>query len=164
MVVKISRSELVFCWQLASMRYHANVVRNVKEHIMSKRDPIDIHVDGVISEYAFCKHYNVFLNCDTEPRSAGFDALANGYRFDIKSTRNPLNPLWINQKINKIVDYYTLAIISEDRLSVDFKGYIKYLDARCEDYATVRNNEILYQIPQSKLTKYKEDKDEQQDV
>ena len=156
MVVNISRSELVFCWQLASLRYHANVSRKVKEHIQSSRDPMEIHLDGVISEYAFCKHFNVFLNCDTEPRSGGFDALCNGYRFDIKSSRRKDTHLYISQKINKIVDFYALGIISEDKLSVDFKGHINYQSARSEDYATVRNGEILYVVPQSKLTPFKD--------
>ena len=157
MVVNLSRSELVFCWQLASMRYHANIIRRVPEHIQSSRDPVEIHLDGVISEYAFCKHFNVFLNCDTEPRSAGYDALVDGYRFDIKSSRRSDANLFIGQKINKIVDFYALAIISPDLLSVEFKGHIKYLSARCEDYATVRNGEILYIIGQNQLTKFKED-------
>lgn len=156
MVVNLSRSELVFCWQLASMRYHANIIKKVPEHIRSTRDPVEIHLDGVISEYAFCKHFNIFLNCDTEPRSAGFDALCNGYRFDIKSSRRPDSKLYISQKINKIVDFYALGIISEDLLSVDFKGHISYQNARSEDYAIVRNNEILYTIPQNHLTKFKE--------
>jgi len=160
MVVNLNRTEVVFCWQLASMRYHANVIRKVPEHIRSSRDPIEIHLDGVLSEYAFCKYFNVFLNCDTEPRSAGYDALVNGYRFDIKSSRSPDARLMVGQKINKIVDYYALAIIAPDLLSVDFRGHIKYLAARCEDYATVRNGEILYIIEQKHLTKFKEDKDE----
>ena len=160
MVVNLSRSELVFCWQLASMRYHANIIRRVPEHIQSTRDPVEIHLDGVISEYAFCKYFNVFLSCDTEPRSAGYDALVDGYRFDIKSSRRPDAKLYIGQKINKIVDYYALAIIGPDLLSIDFKGHIKYPQARSEDYSTVRNGEIVYIIEQKHLTKFKENKDE----
>lgn len=157
MVVNITKHELVFCWNLATMRYHANISGNVKENIRTDRHPIEIHLDGVISEYAFCKHFNVFFDCNTEPRSAGFDAIMNGYRFDIKSSRVPDSPLFIGQKINKIVDLYALGIISRDMLSVDFKGYIKYQDARSEDYATVRDGQILYIIGQNHLTKFKND-------
>lgn len=160
MVVNLTRHELIFCWQLASLRYHANISGNVKENIKTDRHPVEIHLDGVISEYAFCKHFNVFMDCNTEPRSAGFDALVDGYRFDIKSSRNPESKLYINQKINKIVDLYALGIISPDLLSVDFKGHIKYQEARCEDYATVLNGSIVYIVPQNKLKKFKEDKDE----
>lgn len=159
MVVNLSKSELVFCIQLASMRYHANIIGKVRENMKGNRHPYEINLDGVISEYAFCKHFNIFLNCDTEPRSGGYDALLNGTRFDIKSTRHQNGRLYLHQKINRIVDYYALAIISEDLLSVDFKGYIPYLDAKSEQYATVSNGEILYIIGPEHLTKFKEDRE-----
>ena len=158
MVVNLSRSELVFCFNLASFRYHANVIGKVRENMKGNRHPYEINVDGVISEYAFCKYFNIFLNCDTEPRSGGFDALLNGTRFDIKSTRHQNGRLYLHQKVNRIVDYYALAIISEDLLSVDFKGYITYHAAKSEEYATVSNGEILYIISQEHLTKFKEDR------
>jgi len=159
MVVSLSKSELVFCMHLASLRYHANIIGKVRENMKGNRHPFEINLDGVISEYAFCKYFNIFLNCDTEPRSGGFDALLNGTRFDIKSTRHHNGRLYLHQKINRIVDYYALAIISEDLLNVDFKGYIAYLDAKSEQYATVSNGEILYIIEPKYLTKFKEDRE-----
>ena len=113
MIVTLNNYEMLFCRDLACKRMLSNLSAGVTERKVGDGDPYEIGLDGVISEYAFCKARNIFFDCSVEPRSGGYDCVSkDGVRIDIKSVRQKNRGLTIPLKIKENVDIFVLAHIT----------------------------------------------------
>jgi hypothetical protein len=85
---------------------------NVKDRQVGDQDPLSIEVDGVMGEFAFCKHFNLYPDIKLRLMSKGHDCeLWNGTRVDVKTTRHIDGNLVIERgKEVKDSDIYVLAI------------------------------------------------------
>ena len=59
--VKLTEDDLNICRLLGNMRTLVARGNKVKDAKMGDISGFDIDEDGVIAEYAFCKHFNIFL-------------------------------------------------------------------------------------------------------
>jgi hypothetical protein len=92
-------------------------IRNIKtsalcaEQIQSNKDPMQISVDGVLSEYIVAKHKSWFFDLNCEVRKFGADLIApTGHKIDVKSTRKIAGDM--NVRIthqHKDYDFYVLV-------------------------------------------------------
>ena len=78
---------------------------------------------GLIGEYAFGKHYNLFMDLSLHQKKGGGDFVRNGKVIDVKATTRPdgnlVSPL---SKLGTTdVDVYVLAIVNNNE--VDLIGY-----------------------------------------
>jgi hypothetical protein len=157
MIVNMTPPESAMALTLAVMRQTNSRASGVVNKQMSKQNPIEIERDGVLSEMAFGKQFNLYPDFSVHPRKGGADLITHqGLRVDIKATRYRSGRLLIHiDKTVEDVDIYVLAIIDGD--NVDFVGYIKSADAIKQEYVKDLGHGVGYVIEQTSLTKFKED-------
>ena len=111
---------------VCNQRDEANRNANVKDVKMGKdEDSVQIMVQGLVAEYAFCKKFNLFCDLSSEPRSGTYDIKSrDGKRIDIKSTRIKNGNLVRTLKENNDVDIYVLAIVHSFS-DIHFVGWIE---------------------------------------
>lgn len=122
--VHLTDGEIIACKGIARDRSVANLGCGVVDRRVTADKLHAIEEDGVIGEFAFCKHHNVFLNTDPTPRSGGFDCIVNNKRIDIKTTRFKNGRLTATLKKNPDIDYFVLGIYDPEAKTVDFIGYV----------------------------------------
>ena len=154
MKVQLDNVDIIICQMVGRMRCMSNKAHGVKEGKRSNDKCEKINVEGFMAEYAFCKHFNLFPDFEIKPRSGSYDALYNGYRYDIKSTRHKNGRLIATTKVNPDVDIYILAIL--DDTEVEFIGY-----AFKEELIRPQNIKNLgygdtYVLERNKLHKFKD--------
>ena len=156
MIVHMTPPESAMALTLAVMRQTNSRASGVVNKQMSKQNPIEIERDGVLSEMAFGKQFNLYPDFSVHPRKGGADLITHqGLRIDVKATRYKSGRLLIHiDKTIEDVDIYVLAIIDGD--DVDFVGYIKSADAIKQEYVKDLGYGVGYVIEQTSLTKFKE--------
>ncbi len=122
MIVQLQHSEISFIYAIASLRYHEMLLNDANKSNKKFTDKsfIDIIIDGTLSEYAYCKHYNLFFNIADLYQ---YDIMHKKSRIDIKSTRLKNGKLVTPIKDYNHVDYFVLAIVSDS--CITFVGYIE---------------------------------------
>ena len=128
--VKLTEDDLNICRLLGNMRTLVARGNKVKDAKMGDISGFDIDEDGVIAEYAFCKHFNIFFDPSAYPRSGSVDCYYKGQKIDIKSTRHKTGRLLATLKKNEDVDVYVLAIISNNEIT--FPGWA-YATELCQE-------------------------------
>lgn len=151
--VNLNQSELAVCRIIGNMRSISARAGSVTDVQMGKNNPLDIDEDGVIGEYAFCKHWNIFFDPSVSPRSGSYDCLLHHRRFDIKTTRHKEGKLIATMKHNPDVDIYALAVLIGN--TVLFPGYALQNDLCQESNITDLGYGSGYAMTQSQLTQWK---------
>ena len=117
--VELTHEELLVCRFMGALRTLNNRIANVS--ITGSTDEDD--ETGMIGEYAFGKHYNLFMDITLHPRKGGGDFVRNGKIIDVKATKRPdgnlITPL--AKQGTTDVDVYVLAIVQGN--VVDLIGY-----------------------------------------
>ena len=152
--VELLDTELAIIRMIAATRTMTARSSNVKDAKMTSTSGLDIDFDGLMAEYAYCKHYNLFLGIDPAPRSGSYDCKHGQYRIDIKSTRYKNGRLVTTLKHNPDVDIYILAIIEGN--TVEFVGYVKSEDLYQEENKKDLGRGIGYCLEQEQLLKLKQ--------
>ena len=119
--VTLTDAEIVTCRLLGGMRSLTARKYSVLDRKMADLQGIDIDQDGMMAEFAFCKKMNLFCDIVPSPRSGSADAIFQGKRIDVKSTRHAQGRLLSTSKENNDIDIYVLAIIAGDQ--VKFPGF-----------------------------------------
>ena len=119
--VTLTREEMNIVRILGELRSSMSRSHGVKNNKVSELADHEIDIDGVMAEFAFCKHHNIFFDPTINPRSSTYDCFYKGKRIDIKSTRRQNGRLIKHIKHNSDVDVFVLAIIKEN--TVTFPGY-----------------------------------------
>lgn len=156
MIVNMSPSETAIAQVLAVMRNTNARHNNVTDKQVSKQSPIEIDRDGVLSEMAFGKAFNLYPDLAVKSTRSGVDLVGkNGNRIDVKSTRYKAGRLIIHiDKPLDEVDIYALAIVDGD--NVDLVGYIKAIDAMKKENIKDLGYGDVYVIEQDALIKFKD--------
>jgi len=122
--VQLTHAEVITCRIIGNTRALAARSANVVDKRMSDQSGIHLDEDGVIGEFAFCKHKNIFFDPSASPRSGSFDCLLLDKRLDIKTTRYANGRLIATMKKNPDVDVFVLAIYDAKTHRVTFPGYV----------------------------------------
>lgn len=109
--IKLTDTEVEICYMIGTIR-HLRTKSLCSEQIQSNKNPLQISIDGVLSEYAVSKHkgWHFDLNCDV--RKFGADFEVGGRKFDVKSSRKiggAMNIRYTHK--DKDYDYYILVEI-----------------------------------------------------
>jgi hypothetical protein len=152
--VILTPHDLSICRILGNMRTIVARGAAVKDTQMGKQDPLDIDENGVIGEYAFCKHWNIFFDPTAYPRSGSPDCILHNRRFDIKTTTYENGRLTATLKRNSDIDCYALAILKNNK--VIFPGWV-FADELCtEKNITNLGHGDGYALEQSAFTAWKQ--------
>lgn len=152
--VTLTDAELATCRILANLRSLVSRANSIADVQMGKNNPLDIDEMGLKAEYAFCKHYNIFFDPSTRPKSGTADCVLRGNRFDIKATDYPKGRLVKTLKPNPDVDCYALAIVEKN--VVTFPGYAFSIEFCQEKNIKDIGHGDSYVMEQSELRRWKE--------
>ena len=127
MEVVLTSNEIATIRVLSSMRVIANDAARefITDYKVSKTlTDEDMNFFGMVSEYAFCKKYNLFFDLSSKPRSGSYDCLYKGKRIDIKTTNHIEGRLIAKvAKKNTDVDVFVLAKFHPAIRTVEFVGW-----------------------------------------
>lgn len=129
-LLPLTEGDLGVCKMLAGVRTAANR-RNETHRPFSTgyASHIAQEEEGIIAEYAFCKHYNIFFNGQFGGKDGGYDCIwrinDRDIRVDIKSISNRGHNLMAHGHTDKSdVDWYVLVYVAEDR-SCEIMGWAR---------------------------------------
>lgn len=96
---------------IANQRYENARSKNIIDCKIGTQSNYDTDLEGISSEIAFCKAYNIYPNLENNIDD-GFDVIYNGFKIDIKSTKYKSGCLLatLKQKNNNNVDIFVLVI------------------------------------------------------
>lgn len=120
---------------------------------MGDQDGALADVHGMMAEYAFAKHFNVFPDMGLTPRSGSADGFLNGFRYDVKATTYKNGRLLCNLKDNPDVDMYVLCVIDEPYVNII--GYSMKKDLRQDENLIDLGHGKGYGLNQEQLSKFK---------
>lgn len=118
--VELKPSEYSMAVYLSSVREFVNKMSGINDRQMGRDDGFKIGVDGLVAEFAVCKHFNVMPDLSFEPRGGGYDCVIKNRRVDVKSTKVDRWDVFIpaRKKTNNVdryiwcwVDYRTAYIL-----------------------------------------------------
>lgn len=157
MAVRINEVEMMAVNIIANLRGIGARVKGVRDYKVSSKNNSEIDFEGLLGEYAFCKHYNLYFDLSPQPRQGSYDCIYNGKRIDIKSTKHKHGKLLGNVRRNSDVDIYVLAIIDFGHSWVDvtFPGYATSEELYEEKNLTILGDyeQKVYAMDQSQLKK-----------
>lgn len=159
--VTLSAGEMAVAQQLAAMRNavaRAGKVRNAK---MGPQSDYQTDLDGLVAEIAFAKMMNVYPDLSVYPRHGGVDAVVNGIRIDVKSTRYPHGHLVaVIGKESDAVDRYVLGHVNDNM--VRFFGWATSDELIRQENMKDFGHGSGYALPQQQLHPFKETPQEDQ--
>lgn len=156
-IIELSTTEMRIIEFIAALRYYETSSKGT-ERKQSNLDSLQMGVDGVMSEYAVAKHYNIHFDMNCDYRKFGADLVGkSGKTFDVKSTRKENGNLnAVKWSINKPADFYILTeiVTNEQENKVKLIGWIKKSDFLIPENLTDVGHGEFYSISQDKLSHY----------
>ena len=150
MIVKLSDSEYRILGFIGAMRFQATSEQGL-ERKQSGISSLSIVIDGVISEYAVAKHFNLNFDLNCDYRKFGVDLTSKlGKTIDVKSTRKlggNLNA--VSWSVNKPADIFILVELDFEYINI--VGRIDRIDFLKEENLTDVGNGPYYSITQDAL-------------
>ena len=155
--ILLTDTEVELCELIGKVR-HEKTSKSCAEQIQSNRDPIQISIDGVLSEYIVAKYKGWFfdLNCDVRKFGADLIVPTTGHKIDVKSTRKIGGDMNIRGKHkDKDYDYYILVEL-DDHHDGTIVGIASRAVAINDANLLVNQNTGLpyYCVPRSKLREW----------
>lgn len=152
--ILLTDTEVELCELIGQLR-NLKTSKKCAEQIQSNRNPIQISIDGVLSEYIVAKHKGWFfdLNCDVRKFGADLVVSSTGHLIDVKSTRKvggDMNIRYTHK--DKNYDYYVLVEL-DDMHNGTIVGIVSRAiainDAHIEK--SQYTGEPFYKVPRNKL-------------
>ena len=150
--VTLTDQDFVMCRLIGNMRTLVARNNHVGDKKMGNQSGFQIDEDGVLGEFAFCKHFNVFFDLGVSPRSGSFDCILRGKRIDVKTTRYKTGKLLATTKVNPDVDIYVLAIL--DNHDITFVGWIEKEELISEKNLKDLGRGLGYSLEQNELKSF----------
>lgn len=144
---------------------HIGILRNeqtgrvAKEQIQSKLNPLQISIDGALSEYMVAKHFGYFFDINCDVRKFGADLFTKTkMSIDVKSTRNPNGVMSIRKQMDESkqnkYDIYILVELDKENNGYII-GWIYGDDAIHEsNIHQIEQREPYYKITREQLTQF----------
>lgn len=156
--IELSETECRLLQHIGILRYE-KTGRVAKEQIQSKINPVEISIDGALSEYIVAKHFNLFFDINCDYRKFGADLISkNNMSIDVKSTRIENGAMSIRKQMDETrqrkYDIYVLVQLDENNNGYII-GWIYGIDAIHEsNIYQIEQKEPYYKITRDKLNKF----------
>lgn len=160
MNVYITELEMLTISMVSNLRGIGSRIAGVADGKISDKNGSEIEFEGMLGEFAFCKHYNIFFDFTPSPRSGSYDCMLNNKRIDIKATKYKTGVLIGKQPRNNDIDIYVLAILDfkKNGVNVYFPGYAtsdELYDEKNLTFLKETDSTPVYAISQNNLHKFK---------
>ncbi len=112
-VITLTDTEAAFAQHIGKRRFEFDRSKNVREKQQGQGDPLQIAIDGVGAEFAFCKQANLFFDINYDRLAfPDYDCVApSGTKIDVKCTRRKGgNLVVIQHKHAKEVEAFVLMV------------------------------------------------------
>jgi hypothetical protein len=116
MIITLNEAEIKLANYLGTSRHNSCRKNNVIDKQRGDQDKLQIDIEGVGAEIAFCKLSNTYPDLEIKPTGQitdKGDALFNGIKADVKSTRYATGKLQCSLWKNNEPDIYVLMITTE---------------------------------------------------
>lgn len=157
--IVISTTEWRIIKGIGKLRYEETKEHGTDMQQDKKIMPLDMVIDGVLTEYAVAKYLNLFFDLNCNYRKFDADLFAhNGKTIDVKSTRKfggPLNA--VKRSENKPADIFVLTEIQSSQVAI--VGWIPRDRFLCKENLRNVGNGDFYSIDRSMLYPFYELKD-----
>jgi hypothetical protein len=150
----LTEGDLATCMVLAAMRtISARQTGQARPFSTGVSGHIENEITGVVAEYAFGNHFNVFINLIVGEVDKGYDCILKDQRIDIKSIKEEHHNLCtrINAKQSE-VDIYVLIYV--DGASTEIKGWARKEDFIIDENIRDTGHGDYYFMDSSKLNKW----------
>lgn len=153
-IIDLSTTEMQIIEFIAALRYYETSSKGT-ERKQSSLDSLQMGVDGVMSEYAVAKHYNIHFDMNCDYRKFGADLISQkGKTIDVKSTRKENGNLnAVGWSKSKPADIYVLTeiITNEHQNKVKLIGWINKESFLIPEYISDVGNGDFYSMPAIRL-------------
>ena len=125
MIIELNKHEAEICMMLAKARYECARGNSVENRKIGPQSNWETDLNGIGSEFAFCKMINVYPDMSIYPRKGGHDCVTHkNKKINVKSTKYKTGRLLTKMDTNpKDSDYFVLMV--GEFPSYEFKGYIE---------------------------------------
>jgi hypothetical protein len=115
----LTDADVAYCKVVAGIRRVCNRARDAKSQ-MSLGRIVDNNGEelGIIAEYAFCKHFNLYFDATFGGKDKGYDCVLNGQKIDIKGISNPRLNLVAFIKKERLSDIYVLVSVEQEKVNI----------------------------------------------
>jgi len=153
MKITLQPDEVQICQLIGRMRSLIARGNGVRDAKMGSQDGSEADVMGMMAEWAFAKHMNVFPDLGLSPRSGSPDGvMPSGKRYDVKASTHKTARLLSTLKVNPDVDVYVLCVVGSP--VVDVKGWAWKKDLIKEENKMNLGHGVGYALTQDKLNKF----------
>ena len=119
------------------------------------KDSVEMHIEGVAGEWAFCKAMNVYPDHEMFERNQ-YDCRTKHGTWDVKTVADPEENLVVRfnkARRDKRADFYALVI--GKRPEYEIVGYLPADEVFRVEYVTDVGYGDFYLVPQSKLKRFR---------
>lgn len=128
-VATLTEDEVRLAQFVGQERHNRARARGVYDQRRSGRDPLEIDVDGIGAELAFCRLCNVYPDLAFTLKAGGADCRIGDLGVDVKSTRKGDPSLFVKtSQIQRAIDWYALMLVDWPRFL--FVGAVRSRDVR----------------------------------
>lgn len=147
-VIELSPGECAVAMHIAILRQTINREAGKRNLKAGPQSPLVTDIVGMYGELGFCRWAGVYPDLSVHLRAGSFDAVWRGWNVDVKSTRNPEGPLFVDARSDKAPDLYVLVHVHEE--VVTLRGWIDHRTAMLVTPQETRTG-VARIIPQSDL-------------
>lgn len=128
-VITLGPGELANASNTATLRQAVNRTAGTVNLKAGSQDVMTTELVGILGEFAFCKHANVWPDLSVHLRNGSHDAMVGQYAIDVKSSRGYR---WrVDTRTNKSPMFYVFAHV--DYATVELVGW--QAEATLSEYA-----------------------------
>jgi hypothetical protein len=159
--IQFSQTEVRILRGIGKLRYEITSQQGVEMKQDTKKDPVQICIDGVITEYAVAKFLNLHFDLNCDYRKFGADLISHsGAAIDVKSTTTIGGNLNATKRsVEKPADFFVLTEIRPTQVAIC--GWIERERFLIDENLKNVNNGLFYSIAQSKLNNFYEIRDKE---
>lgn len=151
--VKLEAGEIEVAQIIGKARTRANREKGIFNRLRVNSDPIQVEIDGLGAELAYCKAFNLWPDLTVSVRSGGADAVHANRSVDIKHTAWVKGWLLVTpDKVEKGTDIYALVTGTLPNYTV--VGYATAGEIFRDDNKVDLGHGMSYGIPQERLHDY----------
>jgi hypothetical protein len=123
MKITLNYQEQVIVKEVALARHLTNIDKERKSYKMGNGDDLQINLEGLAGEFAFCKIKNIYPDMSIE-KPLAFDCAINHIGFiDVKTTNKPHGMLLVGVWKAKYLKPAYYALMIGEMPTYEFKGF-----------------------------------------
>jgi hypothetical protein len=138
---------------LAKERNQRSLAATKNQRVDGNRTDLELNIEGVGAEIAYCRMFNCYPDFSTTPRRGGYDCIVNGQTVDVKANAHIGNPYLLASQGKTFQDANIYALMIGSWPTYFFGGWLRACDLLKSENITNFGyaNSNPYAVHESKL-------------